>query len=220
MQLGKPLNIPRGNGSTSQSTSTPGDPGMLHWLQPDESAYDPSKLQWVSAGIAQQPTPFGNSSGDWYVGLDGWVLDSGDDHVSNSKSVTATVDPLYTEMYLPQDQARLIRACIPYQPLMLSVLTSAIDDAIPGANLRPDLSSLGNLSEAWTVPCNSSFSFGLVVGSQTFTVDESTLVIEQPDGTCVSGIEAWTDSTQTQYVFGARFLSTIYLYVSHMLPPH
>lgn len=38
-------------------------------------------------------------------------------------------------------------------------------------------------------------------------------MLQQPDGTCVSGIEAWTDPSQTEYAFGARFLSTIYLYV-------
>ncbi|EKM59995.1 uncharacterized protein PHACADRAFT_138388 [Phanerochaete carnosa HHB-10118-sp] len=193
MRLGKPLNIPRGNGSANSAVSTAGDPGTLDWLQPDESAYDQSKLQVLSAGTPQAPAPFANASGDWYVSLDGWVLASGNDQVSNSKSVVATVDPLYTEMYLPQDQAQLIH------------------DAIPGSNLRPDLSSLGSLSEAWTVPCNSTFSYGIVVGNQVFTVDESTLVLQQPDGTCVSGIEAWTDSTQSQYVFGARFLSTLYL---------
>lgn len=194
MQLGRPLNIPRGNASTNNVLSTtPGDPGTLHWLQPDDSAYDQSKLQWMDAGPPQGSAPFANSTGDWYVSLDGWVLVSGNNHVSNSKSVVATVDPLYTEMYLPQDQARLIH------------------DAIPGSNLRPDLSTLGSLSEAWTIPCNASFSYGIVVGTQTFTVDQHTLVLQQPDGSCVSGIEGWTDDTQTQYVFGARFLSTVYL---------
>lgn len=33
------------------------------------------------------------------------------------------------------------------------------------------------------------------------------------DGTCVSGIEAWTSSDLNSYLFGARFISAIYLYV-------
>ena len=70
---------------------------------------------------------------------------------------------------------------------------------------------LPGLAQAWTVPCNSTFSYGIIVGSQTFTLDEGDLVLPQPDGSCVSGIEAWLDSTETTYVFGARFLSTIYL---------
>ena len=85
------------------------------------------------------------------------------------------------------------------------------DDAIPGAQVRADLTSLPGLAQAWTVPCNSTFSYGIIVGSQTFTLDEGDLVLPQPDGSCVSGIEAWLDSSETTYVFGARFLSTIYL---------
>lgn len=77
--------------------------------------------------------------------------------------------------------------------------------------LHPDLSSLGTLSQAWTVPCNSTFSYAIVVGDQTFTVAEDELIIQLLDGSCVSAIEAWTDSDQTHYVFGARFMSTLYV---------
>ena len=110
MQLGSPLNIPRGN--TTQLTSpiaTPaGDPGTLHWLQPDTSAYDQSQVSWVDAGASSGSPPL-NSTGDWYMSLDGWVLNAGDNHVSNSRSVVATVDPMYSDLYLPHDQATLIR---------------------------------------------------------------------------------------------------------------
>jgi hypothetical protein len=114
MQLGVPLNIPRGNTSQSKVTSmaTPaGDPGMLHWLQPDTTAYDPSKVAWMNAGTANSSSASmsTSTSTDWYVSLDGWVLDAGDNHVSNTRSVVATVDPLYSDLYLPQDQASLIR---------------------------------------------------------------------------------------------------------------
>lgn len=67
------------------------------------------------------------------------------------------------------------------------------------------------MSEAWTVPCGSTFSFGLVLDGQMFTVDQSTLVVKLADGTCVSGIEAWTNSFESQYMFGSRFMSTVYL---------
>lgn len=50
-----------------------------------------------------------------------------------------------------------------------------------------------------------------MVGSQTFILDSSVVVIELDDGTCVSGIEAWTDSNLNQYLFGARLISTFYL---------
>lgn len=69
------------------------------------------------------------------------------------------------------------------------------------------------MSQAWTLPCNSNFTFRLLIGSQIFALDESILVIDQglDDNTCVSGLEGWTDSFETMYLFGARFLSTVYL---------
>lgn len=111
MQLGSPLNIPRGNTSQKNAITPQGDPGMLHWLQPDTSAYDPSKVVWMNAGAAPSNVST-NTSGDWYVSIDGWVLRAGNNQVSSSKTVVATVDTLYTDLYLPQDQAALIRTCI------------------------------------------------------------------------------------------------------------
>lgn len=112
MALGTPLLRARGNTSTSKTLDTSaGDPGTLHWLQPDDSAYDPAQVQWKEAGTLAGATS-SNTTGDWYVSLDGWVLVSGDNHISNSKSVVATVDPMFTDMYLPQDQAKLIRTPI------------------------------------------------------------------------------------------------------------
>ncbi|EKM61519.1 uncharacterized protein PHACADRAFT_248187 [Phanerochaete carnosa HHB-10118-sp] len=85
------------------------------------------------------------------------------------------------------------------------------DAAIPGAQLQQGISTLGNLSMAYTLPCNTQFTFGLVVGSQTFVLDQSSLIVTMSNGQCVSGIEAWTDPQQAQYMFGSRFLSTVYL---------
>lgn len=87
------------------------------------------------------------------------------------------------------------------------------DASIPGASLQKGLSTLGNLSMAYMLPCDSQFTFGIIVGSQTFTLDQSDLVVPMGNGKCVSSIEAWTDSWETKYVFGSRFLYTIYLYV-------
>ena len=115
MQLGTPLNVPRGNTSQKSVITPQGDPGMLYWLQPDTSAYDPAKVVWMNAGQAPSNVS-SNSSGDWYVSIDGWVLRAGNNQVSNSKTVVATVDPLYTDLYLPQDQASLIRTCLVINP--------------------------------------------------------------------------------------------------------
>ncbi|KAJ3553899.1 hypothetical protein NM688_g3373 [Phlebia brevispora] len=171
MMLNSPLNTPRGSNASSAPVDGAGtSAGVLHWLQPDPSAYDTSKVSWLNAtndAAGGVPTVDTNTtgSGDWFVSLDGWVMNAGNNHVSNTQSVVATVDPMYTEMYLPADQARLIH------------------DAIPNSTLRTDLSSLGPLSEAWSIPCDSSFSFGLIADSQTFTMDQNTLIIPLSDGT-------------------------------------
>lgn len=110
MQIGKPQTVPRSNASTGSWLNTQNnEPGVLHWLQPDPSAYDASKLVWMNTTLVTDQTPFTNSSDDWYVGIDGWVLNSGENQISNSKSVVATVDPMYSDLYLPLDQAQLIR---------------------------------------------------------------------------------------------------------------
>lgn len=112
MALGKPLDMPRGS-NTSSAITPSGDAGKLDWLQPDSDAFDSSKLVWKKVNndaIGQLPVSSNSTSGaDWFVGLDGWVVVSGSNHITNTDSVVATVDPLYTEMYLPQSQARLIR---------------------------------------------------------------------------------------------------------------
>lgn len=93
------------------------------------------------------------------------------------------------------------------------------DTAIQGSTPRPDLGSLGGLSQAWTVPCDTEFSFGIVVGSQTFSMDQSALVVQQPDGTCISGIEGWTDANQIHTVYGQRVIHTLYMCVSQFFQP-
>ncbi|KAF7796582.1 hypothetical protein EIP86_007763 [Pleurotus ostreatoroseus] len=173
--------------------------GVLHWLKPDEAFHEPERVQWVDAVATDAAT--GSADGtsttpaqDWSVGLDGWVVQVGSTHLVNSQSVVAVVDPMYPNIYLPANQAELIH------------------DAINGSSEAPsNLSTLGAASKAFTVPCDAQYSFGLVVGAQTFVVSSDMLVIKQSDGTCVSGIEGFTDTAETRYLVGARFISTIYL---------
>lgn len=67
------------------------------------------------------------------------------------------------------------------------------------------------MSQAYSIPCNAQFSFGFVVGTQTFVMSPEQLVLPQGDGTCLSAVEGLVDSGATQYIVGARFISTIYL---------
>ncbi len=111
----------------------------------------------------------------------------------------------------------IVRTVLDCYKSNLTSLLAISDDVIPNAALRTDISSLGSLSEAWSIPCNSTFSFGVVVDGQNFTMDQSVLVVELPDGTCVSGIEGWADNSVTTYLFGSRFVSAIYLYARYLL---
>ena len=94
---------------------------------------------------------------------------------------------------------------------MLIFVMLFIDTAIPGAVPQAQVSTLGSLAQTWAIPCDSHFTLGIVVGSQTYTLDTDTLILDNGDGTCTSGIEAWTDSTVNQYLLGARFMSAVYL---------
>lgn len=96
-----------------------------------------------------------------------------------------------------------------------------LDAAIPGSRVAAGISSLGNASQAWTIPCDTQFTFGFVVGSQTFNLNSAALVIPLSNGVCVSAIEGWVDSGISTYLLGARFISSIYLYVlmSSSIPP-
>ncbi len=95
--------------------------GTLHWLKPDPSYYKPDQVSWVtvSNNAAATSDTSGNgtsstSGQDWMVELDGWTASVGDTHLSNTASVVADVDPMYPNIYLPTDQARLIRKlCVP-----------------------------------------------------------------------------------------------------------
>lgn len=113
MAIGKPFNVPRGNISGGTSNTDSSDAGFLNWLQTDTTHFDASKVTWkdVDNSVSGQLPVSSNSTsgGDWFISLDGWVMVSGNNHLSNTKSVVSTVDPLYSDMYLPQDQAKLIR---------------------------------------------------------------------------------------------------------------
>ncbi|CAL1699905.1 unnamed protein product [Somion occarium] len=164
--------------------------GTVHMLQPDHSFYSADTLSWATVDNSLNPE---DDPQDWTVPLNGWILISDGNQVNSRKTLVANVDPLYQGMYFPLDSATLIHS------------------AIPGSVLLPTISTLGSLSQTWKIPCDSKITFGIIVGSQTYTLDSSTLVIKQSDGTCISGIEAWTSSNLNSYLLGARFISAVYL---------
>lgn len=90
------------------------DGGILHWSNPDSSFFDPNQLTFKT--VASTSSSSSNSNGttlntgqDWTVELDGWIATVGNTHLSNTEAVVSVVDPLYPNIYLPGDQAKLIR---------------------------------------------------------------------------------------------------------------
>ncbi|KAI0762409.1 aspartic peptidase domain-containing protein [Fomes fomentarius] len=155
------------------------DAGTVHWLQPDDSAFEQDKVQWRT-----QP--------DWTVSLDGWSATIGNNNVGQSGGILVNVDPYYSGLYLPGTAARLIH------------------DVIPGSE-QVQKSTISGQTNSWHVPCNTALQFTVTIGSQKFTVDQSLLVVNQGDGTCISLIEGFTDSAVTQYIFGQNWLSQLYV---------
>jgi hypothetical protein len=99
-----------------------------------------------------------------------------------------------------------------YSLELLLIENSGIDAAIPGSQEAPaEFATIDGASQAYEVPCDAVFTFALVVGTQSFEVDQDVLVIPQSDGTCISGIEGFTDTTRSTYLIGARFIATVYL---------
>ncbi|TCD60281.1 hypothetical protein EIP91_010433 [Steccherinum ochraceum] len=193
--LDTPVVTPKPNTVPSSAISAPSTAGTVHWLQPDDTAYDATTLAFapVNSTQASLQASLATDPQDWVVTLDGWLFVSNGDSINHRQQIVANVDPLYQGIYIPLDQATLIHA------------------AIPGAVSQPTVSTLGSLSQTWKIPCDSVFSMGIIVQSQTYTLDHNTLVIQNGDGTCTSGLEAWTDGSVNQYLLGARFMSSLYL---------
>lgn len=205
----KPTNV---NDTSSSSFAAGAAAGTMHLMQPDHSVYSADTVKWVNANVSTSGSNTTLPQSDWTVILDGWTFATQNNQLASKGQIVADIDPIYTGLYVPQDQATLMRKYnhVDCTEILADKYYHA-DAAIPGATLKKSLSTLGNLSQAWTLPCDSTFSFGLVIGGQTFVLDQSNLVVKQDNGVCVSAIEAWTNSFETQYLFGSRFMSTIYL---------
>ncbi|KAI0932879.1 hypothetical protein AcW1_000129 [Taiwanofungus camphoratus] len=199
MDINPPVAVPQstssGDANSNLQNATPKqDAGMLHWLSPDSSAYDTQQLAYKTAQ-SNSSVIYSTSSGqpDWTVQLDGWTFRSGGDVVSFQQEMVTTVDPYYTDIYMPFEQAQLL------------------NNAISGSSLQSNVSTLGSQAQAWKVSCDAQFTFSVNINSQAFTLDQSILVVEMGNGLCYSGIEGWVDQSVQQYILGARFVSQVYV---------
>ncbi|KAI1790434.1 acid protease [Ganoderma leucocontextum] len=190
-----------GNSSTQLSIAAGGSAssfadqgaGTIHWLQPDPSAYDASKVTWrtVEGSITSGYLPR-NQQPDLTVQLNGWSAKIGNTNVGNGAGILVNLDPYYSGIYLPGSQALLIH------------------DAISGSQLV-QMSTIPGETVAWEVPCDTKIQFTVTVDSQQFTVDQSLLVQKLSDNTCISIIEGFTDESVTQYIFGQSWISQLYI---------
>ena len=91
---------------------------------------------------------------------------------------------------------------------MLITPHAPTDAAIQGSSSGP---ANDGQSTLYVVPCDSVFSLSTIIGGQTWQIDQGLLVRKLADGTCVSNIQGWTDTSNRRYLFGSAFLSSLYV---------
>ena len=83
---------------------------QLYWSLPDYNR-STAGVAWV--WVDPTPAPADANAtvppSDWAVVLDGWVASTSTNQLSSKGQIVADLDPLYTGMYIPQDQAEVIR---------------------------------------------------------------------------------------------------------------
>ncbi|OCH88349.1 acid protease [Obba rivulosa] len=201
LQLNAPVVTPKDTASSPSSAAPSSTPivtekntaGTMHWLKPDGSAYEQSSLASATVTSNSTVNPATGAPSDWAVQLGGFVFNSGSDQINNNQELLTTIDPYYPEIYLPMEQATLLNT------------------AILGSQAQPGISTVeNNAAQAWTIPCDAQYTFGIEIGSQVYQVDQSVLM-SNVDGTCYSGIEGWTNSSAEMVLLGSRFVSQFYL---------
>lgn len=193
MDILPPVVTPTSTSGFAVASPTSTGAGTLHWLAPDSSKYNQGGLTYKTVQSNSSTVYAAGSQPDWSVPLDGWKVSSGGDSFDSGDQMMVSVDPYYTDIYFPAKEAQLFNA------------------VISGSSVQSGLSTLGSQSQAWEVPCNSKVSLTVNINDQTFTFDESVLVRQASSGTCFSGVEGWTDSSVDEYIFGALFVSQVYL---------
>ena len=207
-----------------------GNGGVLHWLVPDTKAYDASNVTWATASVSSDQadagtsnntsttTPNSNSGSnsqfvlpesDWTIEIGGWAVSvSGSTAVANATSSQAVVEPFFPNIYFPDSQANLLCKCtlLPYHSIVVNHIF--LDATIPSAT---KLSSLVSGAQTWSIPCDTQISLAFTISGQGFPIDESLLVQQQSDGSCIGAVQAWPDSTVNNFLLGSNFISAYYL---------
>ncbi|TFK31098.1 aspartic peptidase domain-containing protein [Crucibulum laeve] len=159
------------------------DAGQLHWLAPDPSAYQ-GEVSWKDLITTT------SLDSDWVFKMDSWMFNvtDGGSQSRNGGNMTTAVDPYNPNIIFPSDIAH------------------SIHSSINGAVLKTQTS----MSSVWSIPCDSRMSLTITVGTHPYMLLEDKL-IQSDNGNCTSAIEGWTDNTNDAYLFGATFISSVYL---------
>ncbi|KAJ7071592.1 aspartic peptidase domain-containing protein [Mycena amicta] len=189
-QVGFALTPPPTNANASSSQNDDG--GELHWLAPDQSAYD-------GEVITTNTNTTGTAPMSWSVQMDGWdAIGAGAKPFNVSQTGTplsAYLDPFYPNIVFPQSAARVIYA------------------NIPGA--LPLSFGLTPYTNAWSIPCSTKFTLSVTFGTFTTSLDQASLVVRLQDGACVGVLQEWADATIVEYLLGAPFVASIYMILSY-----
>lgn len=98
------------------SDTLSGDPGsdivagLVNLLRPEDYAYNDGSLAWTQVNNSL-PVNAATDPKDWIFNLDGWIFLMSNDatRISNKAAMTVTVSPFYQGIYIPFNQAKLIR---------------------------------------------------------------------------------------------------------------
>ena len=65
----------------------------------------------------------------------------------------------------------------------------------------------------YSIPCDTDFTFTVLLSGHGYVLTTETLVIKAADGSCTGAIEGWMNPTAGNYLLGSRFISTVYVCV-------
>ncbi|KAF4605678.1 hypothetical protein EYR40_004467 [Pleurotus pulmonarius] len=158
--------------------------GLLHWVVPDDSAFQGTMS--VKDKLSVGPS---DMNLDWVVNLDSFSISTGDLRISKTNERVA-IDPFFLGIFLPQSITRPLFA------------------GIPGSSSQPSSSSPS--TTAYTVPCDTKVTLDVTFGEFSVTLREDVLVFKNGT-TCTSAFEEWNDQGMSEFLFGATFISAVYL---------
>ncbi|KAF9493926.1 acid protease [Pleurotus eryngii] len=158
--------------------------GVLHWVVPDDSAFQGTMS--VKDKLSVGPS---DMNLDWVVNLDSFSISTGDLKISKTNERVA-IDLFFPGIFLPQSVSRPLFA------------------GIPGSSSQPSSSSPA--TTAYTVPCDTKVTLDVRFGEFSVTLREDVLVFKNGT-TCTSAFEEWNDQGMSEFLFGATFISAVYL---------